>query len=640
MRILSLIIAVLIALSTYADEIHSVKVQIDVNKDRSMVVTEIYEFTPTININHGLYRHIPIKYFDNANSAYATPLELLATEIDGKAADYHTEHILFTNPYDFNKSNSDRSALYNKVIYIGSKDVTLTKNRRHTTALKYKISRIVKEIEGSEVLGWNLQGYDWSFTREHVEVIINLPEDLRPHDIKHFISKGQSADLKSFENLDNGRALYEFDTVANQIRFEVNDGLTSYEDLTFFLLFPPNSFDAAGGILDMFFYNHRPEFFILMGLLISLIIWFLVWRKHGIDPIVNRIRVLFGAPDDLSPTECRYFKFKTVDSRSTVAFIVDAAVNRYITLEKPEGSEYMKIKKTSKFKNAPTVTKNGINTILSGDSLTINKTPKVGRKFKALLSKLEKLVLKRYPDQFSDNFNYFLVGAIPLVAATVFCAFSEDYFNVVNVLLGGAVYWLSYNFFDDFLEGFRKFWTFLNLAGVLAVFAFAMFVLPEIIYNSIYISLICMGAGVIAGLWRYLVKNQTHFSKEKLAKINAFEHYLKSTEERLMDFVNEPNEAPALFEKNLPYAIALNCELRWVEAFENSIAKTDIDYDMSWARGALTYQFLSYHMVSNFETNSVYTPPSSSGSSFSGGGFSGGGFSGGGGFGGGGGGGW
>ncbi len=639
MRLLSLFISVLIASASFADEIHNVKVVIDVNKDRSMVVTEFYEFTPTININHGLYRHIPVKYFDNANSAYATPLEILETGIDGKMADYHTEHVLFTNPYEFNKAASDKSALWNKVIYIGSRDVTLTKNRRHTTTLKYRISRIVKEMDGREVLGWNLQGYDWNFTREHVEVTINLPQDLRPEEIKHFISTGQSANLGSFENLDNGRAIFTYDSLENQIHFEIKDGLTSYEDLTFFLLFPPDSFDEADGFMDAFFYNYRPEFIFLLGLLASLIIWFLVWRKHGVDPIVKRIQVLFGAPDNLSPSEVRYFRFRKVDTRSTVAFIVDAAIKGYVKLEKQESTDYLKVTKTKKFQNAPTIIKNGINTIVKG-TLIIQPTRSVGDRFNSLKTKLENLITKRHPDQFSDHFNYFLLGCIPLLIAVILCVSIGDYFNVMNVAVGIAVYYTSYLFLSDFLEGFRSFWTYLKLTSVLMIIGIGIFIVPQYVYISLIIMSISVCAGALAGLWRYLVKNQTYGSRDKLEKIKAFEHYLKSTEERLMDFVNKPNEAPALFEKNLPYAIALDCELKWVEAFEKSIGQTNIDYDMSWAAKGFTYHYLSYAMVSSVEVNSDYTPPSSSGSSFSGGGFSGGGFSGGGGFGGGGGGGW
>lgn len=640
MKLLGLIIALLLFKIGYADEIHKVKIDIKVNSDRSLTVTEFYEFTPTAKINHGLYRHLPTKYYDNADKTFATPLEILSVEIDGQSADYHTDHLLFVNPYDYNKSASERTALWNEIIYMGSKDVVLSKRIRHTTTLKYKINRIVKLMNDKEVIGWNIQGYDWDFHREYVELKVHLPENFKPEEIQFFQSYDGSRDLKSIKTSSRTATNWDYDSTANTITLVLNEGLGTNEDITFFIQFPLNTFEEQEGVFISLFHDHKPTVIISIGLILSLLLWFLIWRKHGIDPIVKRIRVLFGAPDDLSPSECRYFRFRTVDKRSVVALIVEAAIKGYVLIEKPEESAYMRITKTDKFKTAPAVIKNSINTLVKENLLIIKPTSKVSKRFTSLIAKMEKSIKKRYPNQFSDNFNYFMMGSIPLLFAGAACMFINEHFYLLTLMIGIVSAWLSYKFFDDFLEGNRRFWTYFYGISTLGLVYCTLFMLPNYIYVGTALLIIVFLSGIMAGLWRYLVKNQTALSRDKEAKIKAFEHYLKSTEERLMDFVNKPNEAPALFERNLPYAIALNCELKWVEAFESSIIDTEIDYQMNWALGAISYHYLSHSMVSTVETNSSYTAPSSSGSSFSGGGFSGGGFSGGGGFGGGGGGGW
>lgn len=635
-----IIILVFVCSIVKADEIHYVKVDIEVQKDRSLIVTEYYEFTPKYQINHGLYRHIPIKYYSGADQAYSTPLEILSVEIDGQSGDYHTDHMLFVNPFDYNSQLRHKNALWNKIIYMGSKDVMLAKNTVHTITLKYKINRIVKDLNNQEVIGWNVQGYDWEFTRNKFDLSIHLPSGIKSTEALFYLSySGQNMDdIKS-----NSRQIssWDYDSTTNSYHLRLDEGLAPHQDITFFLHFDNGTFDEKAGFLEALYFNYKTSFLLGIGLILSVIIWFFIWRKHGIDPVVQKIRVLFGAPDNLSPIECRYFRFKAVDKRSTVAFIVDAAIKGYILIDKPEDSPHMRITKTAKFKEAPTVIKNGINTIVKDNLLIIKQTSKVSKRFSSLITKMEKLIKKRYPNQFTDNFQFFMLGSIPLLLSGIVCLFIGEHFYFINLVVGIVAYFLSYQFFDRILEGVKGFWTYAYIVAIAGLTFLCFETIPNYVFTELHLLLIALVAGIIAGLWRYLVKNQTALSRDKEMKIKAFEHYLKSTEERLMDFVNKPNEAPALFERNLPYAIALNCELKWVEAFEGSFDTANINYSMDWAHGALTYHFLSHSLVSTIETNSSYTPPSSSGSSYSGGGFSGGGFSGGGGgFGGGGGGGW
>ena len=90
---------------------------------------------------------------------------------------------------------------------------------------------------------------------------------------------------------------------------------------------------------------------------------------------------------------------------------------------------------------------------------------------------------------------------------------------------------------------------------------------------------------------------------------------------------------PEQFEKLLPFAMAMNVEKKWAEAFKD-IYKEPPD----WYRGSHPGRFHTHSLVSNLSRMSTQTgammtssPRSSGGSGFGGGGgFSGGGFGGGG----------
>jgi uncharacterized membrane protein len=126
-------------------------------------------------------------------------------------------------------------------------------------------------------------------------------------------------------------------------------------------------------------------------------------------------------------------------------------------------------------------------------------------------------------------------------------------------------------------------------------------------------------------------------------KAEGMRLYMKVAEQERLNVLNPPDKTPELYEKLLPYALALGVEQEWSEQFADVLAKAQAEgYHPSWYVGPGFYAggFSSFgsslgNSFSSAISSSAVAPGSSSG--FGGGG--GGGFSGGGG-GGGGGGGW
>jgi uncharacterized membrane protein len=127
-------------------------------------------------------------------------------------------------------------------------------------------------------------------------------------------------------------------------------------------------------------------------------------------------------------------------------------------------------------------------------------------------------------------------------------------------------------------------------------------------------------------------------SVEKLAlraKLKGFKMYLGAAEEKQLQHFNPPAMTPEVFEKYLPYAIALGVEKVWGERFQDLINKAMVDssYRPGWYSGSIGhFGSFAHSMNSSFSSsvNSSSTPPSKSGGS-GGGGSSGGGGGGGGG---------
>ena len=127
-------------------------------------------------------------------------------------------------------------------------------------------------------------------------------------------------------------------------------------------------------------------------------------------------------------------------------------------------------------------------------------------------------------------------------------------------------------------------------------------------------------------------------------QIDGFKEYLSVAEEDRLEFLNPPEKTPELFERFLPYAIALGVENSWAKRFTGVLAAAGVGAAVSsWYTGGSpdnVTTFADRLGDSLSQTiSSAATPPGSSGGGSggsSGGGSSGGGSSGGGGGGGGG----
>jgi uncharacterized membrane protein len=114
-----------------------------------------------------------------------------------------------------------------------------------------------------------------------------------------------------------------------------------------------------------------------------------------------------------------------------------------------------------------------------------------------------------------------------------------------------------------------------------------------------------------------------------LAKVKGFEEFLLRAEKDRLERMKDQN----LFEKYLPYAIALGVSDRWAEAFEGIYQENPGWYASH--EGIRTFHPVSFHQsLDNALSrmgNAMYAAPRSSGGGFSGGGGSSGGGGGGGG---------
>ena len=156
-----------------------------------------------------------------------------------------------------------------------------------------------------------------------------------------------------------------------------------------------------------------------------------------------------------------------------------------------------------------------------------------------------------------------------------------------------------------------------------------------------------LAIGAVAAIGFPWLKAPSRSGRRIMDSIEGFREYLSVAEEDRLNALNPPEKTPELFEKFLPYAVALDCQNAWAAKFAGVLAAAAAGAtagaaawyvgDRNWESDPVSF---ADHLSDLSQTiASSSTAPGSSGGGGGGGGSSGGGSSGGGG-GGGGGGGW
>jgi uncharacterized membrane protein len=70
----------------------------------------------------------------------------------------------------------------------------------------------------------------------------------------------------------------------------------------------------------------------------------------------------------------------------------------------------------------------------------------------------------------------------------------------------------------------------------------------------------------------YILKAPTVQGRKVMDEIEGFKHYLGVAEEDRLNHLHPPEKTPELFERYLPYAVALDVENRWAERFAGVLA--------------------------------------------------------------------
>jgi len=551
--------------------------------DIRVLESGVIEVTETIRPRfngsyNGIYRTIPVEYRTNL---FRRKLRLsvdAVTDADG-------------NPLRY-ESNRDGDYLNTKIWVPGAVDTV------RTVRLSYRVTNGLRFfepdddegedaiVEAYDELYWNVTGTEWPVPIDTASATVRLPQAVAGVRA-HAFTGGYGATGQD--------AVVEVAGTRVDVRTDrplgFREGLTIGIGWNAGVVRRPTAIDLAA----MYLFANWPLFLPFFAFAFM----YRRWNERGRDPEIGSIEPRYEPPGDLTPAEVGVIVDNRADLRDITATLIDLAVRGHLTIEEREERHLL-----------------GLGT---GKDYVFERRDLPGGHLAPHESALVRAVFGgRRTRRLSDLKDRFYKDLPELKSTLLATLIEHGVYTESPAMVAGKYVGLG------FLVGIVIFFGGLLAQAVLPLAMGA--VLGAAIASAFVI--------VVFGLF---MPARTKRGTELLRQVKGFEEFLTRVES---DRYRRKITGPEMFEKCLPYAMALGVAAQWARAFRDLYREPP-----DWYHGHALSTFNSHILVSNLnsmsaETHSVMqsAPRSAQGSSFSGGGISGGGGFSGGGFGGGGGG--
>jgi len=604
--------------------------KIQVEKLGTLLVTEdITVYANNEEIKHGIYRDFPTLYKDKLGNKYKIDFQMVLAKRDGVAEPFHFGSL----------SNGIR-------VYLGDSNVIIPPGM-YTYELVYRVNRELGFFSDHDELYWNVTGSGWNFNIEKSEATVILPFNIDNALIKTVAYSGIVG------TADSSAVVWYVDSNENNnsVTFQNSKQLSKGEDFSIVVGWPKGLVKepTQSEKVNYWIKDNTGFLFGLLGLVALLAYFIFVWNKYGRDPKKESIIPIYEPPAGLSPSSARYLTKTWFDEKCFLSEIINLAVKGYLRIEK-------KIKRFNliKIKNADSQLSASQSELLSslfskGDILELGGyDPVVMDAQNSLKSSLSKSYGKDY---FTRNTKYFIFGVIFSLIILLFSASRDNPLNAGSLVF--LTIWLSgwnvgvIGLISAALKAWQNFALKTNnkVANFLGAFILSGFAIPflgvEIFMIHYMLPIISTGLVSVISLvialnivFYFLLWQYTEEGFKLVNQIKGFKWFLSVTEQDRMNFFNPPEKTPELFERYLPYALALGVENQWAEQFAEVFARQDMaGKSPLWYSGSI----YGLSMLSDFNSSlsssvaSSVTPPGRSSGFGGGGGGSGGGGGGGGG---------
>lgn len=668
------------------ERILSFQVTVQVQPNSTLDVEETIRVRASgAQIRHGIQRDFPTEYEDRTGASHSVGFQVKSVLRDGKPEPYTV------GPWQ----NGQR-------VKIGRGNVDLALGE-HTYVITYQTDHQLGFFPDHDELYWNVTGF-WEFAIEKATAQVGLPEGVPPGKIRvtaYTGPQGARGTAWVAKVTDSGTAGF-----ATTAPLKPDEGLTIVVGWPKGFVSPPPPWWKVNVIRDA---GGTTMASAALGLLV---IYLAAWWIVGRDPAGRSVTILYEPPEHLSPAAMRYLRILKADPKTFTSAVLSLASKKCLMIKKEDSGyaltrtgqqpdpklsadedaiadrlftddeaaklakEQYKAQMQDLSTNHPDLVRfMGGLAAMAGPEDDGNTThlrrcsPRIRGSFQALQDALK----ASFPPGsiMKTHLGFVLFGTLYTVVATIVSLYNYPEALAQNhwAAASWAIISMLFNIasvmaLSDRLAALLPIESFAparstgmkvaNAIGAVIAAAFAIvtgWAVAMVTSLEWAAGFAAMWLGL--GVFQRLLKAPTEIGEKFWDEIEGFRRFLSEVDQERLNRMNPPQKTPALFERMLPYAVALDCENAWAKQFQNVLATaaatqgqgtTSASLAPPWYSGprdgiadltSFTNSFSS--SFNNAIASSTVAPGSSSGFSSSSGG--GGGSSGGGG-GGGGGGGW
>jgi uncharacterized membrane protein YgcG len=452
--------------------------------------------------------------------------------------------------------------------------------------IRYRATREIGRFRDFDELYWNVTGTKWIFPIDEVTARIRLPAPVK---------FGQRAVYTGPEGSTAANAEI-VEERPGEIVFRTTSPLGSFEGLTVAAAFPkgvvaePSSGSRAVDALA----DYGPPLLGLLSLLGLCAFYYVAWKRAGRNPRAGTIVPIFAPPDELTPAGMRYVTKMGADNRTFAAALVDMGVRGHIRMSEEDpgwfSGKKVRIERTASDNVLPDEEQAALRELCTtGESILMEQ--KNYKTFQSAKKGLEEVLKNRYEGKlFKRNLGWAAAGLLlfaalfwltcAAVAAATYGAVMWQIGVVIGSLLVAALLWLA---FHDSAVG-KCLLTLVGMAALGIAFAVGMPVLNAALNSGWWLPLVLplLAAPIVVSAFWWIAA-PTKEGRKVLDDIAGFKQYLSIAERERLDRMTQPRDTPELFEKYLPYAIALGVENRWAERFAGVLAAASAQGQQSFA---------------------------------------------------------
>jgi hypothetical protein len=579
-----------------AEVIQSFDSNVEVAKDGELSVTETLRVQAEgREMRHGIYRDFLLTFKDSSGILREVTFSVLGVSRDGEPEPYFT---------------TEQHGIIR--IYAGQKD-TLIRPGEHTYVFRYRTGRQVRWFDSKPELNWNVTGNFWRFPILAATYHLHLAGGEDP--LRWTAYSGRLGARGTDWQGDVG--VLGTLTVVTTRPLRPGEGLTVVAALPAGAVEPP----GANTLLWYEILDNRRWIFGGLGFVLVLGYYMATWIAVGRDPRRGTIIPLFHPPAGISPALANYIHNWGLGREKWRAFTAAAlslAVRGLLRFNM--GDKTLTLKSTGKQPvggfNALPPGEGAIYTWVNerGGVATINKAngesvAKVGNSF---TTSIESESRNRF---FRRNLGYVTAGLLLTVGVifgvVMFGGLQDQDISILVVLGFGG--FLAGMFLVPVLQalfGGASFTALFRSAMSLVVvaifftigtnFVHAIFpsgfgsALPAVwsFVSGYPFSFVLVGAfATLNGLFVYLMRAPTALGRPIMDQLAGFRLYLETAESDRLN-LQAPEITSERFESLLPYAVALDVEKPWSDAFAAAVRRAHpgeadpmSNYQPSWSSG-------------------------------------------------------